>query len=56
MDRICNISKIEEKSQKMKKKGLQKEEKFDIITDVAEKTASKQKASEKSLKKLKKRG
>ena len=40
----------------MKKKGLQKEEKFDIITDVAEKTASKQKASEKSLKKLKKRG
>ena len=54
MDRICNISKIEEKSQKRKKKGLQKEEKFDIITNVAEKTASKQKASEKSLKKLKK--
>lgn len=44
------------KNKKISKKGLQKGEKFDIITNVAEKTTSRQKELKKSFEKNLKKG
>ena len=52
MDRICIKSKITGKVKKLAKKGLQKGEKFDIITYVAEKDGVKTENLEKVFKKL----
>lgn len=52
MDRICIKSKITGKAKKLAKKGLQKGEKFDIITYVAEKDGIKTENLKKVFRKL----
>lgn len=51
MDRICIISKITGKGEKLVKRGLQKGEEFDIITYVAEKDGIKTENLKKVFKK-----
>ena len=48
-NKIQQIKSLLKKVEEIKKKGLQKEEKFDIITYVTEKTKTKQKRPEKKF-------